>query len=317
MSAESCSPDPGPSAGLSYDLAATTFKKLHPTTFLRRFLDSGIREDGRQLTTFRSTSISVGGIATADGSCLVRMGSTTVIAAIKAEIAQPHLARPQEGYVIPNVELSPISSGRFKPGPPTDEAQVLTDTLLTFLNSSGALPRKSLCIKPGHSAWCLYVDVTCLSYDGNVIDAAVLASLGALRNTRLPRVWYDEDSSQTLCSSEDSEKAPLALLNAPLLASFGIFEQTHLLADPAAFESVLLDSHISIGVSLSPEPGRDSRIIFLRQNGRIRATTCESGSQVSRKDAQVVQFCIERAQSRCQQLFDLLIQAERERPSKT
>lgn len=41
----------------------------------------------------------------------------------------------------------------------------------------------TLCIHPGKAAWVLYVDATCINYDGNVFDAALLAMVAALKNS--------------------------------------------------------------------------------------------------------------------------------------
>lgn len=41
----------------------------------------------------------VGSISTADGSALVRMGDTTMVCGIKAEVAEPDAATPNEGYI--------------------------------------------------------------------------------------------------------------------------------------------------------------------------------------------------------------------------
>ena len=42
---------------------------------------------------------STGSISTADGSALVRMGDTTMVCGIKAEVAEPDMSRPQEGFI--------------------------------------------------------------------------------------------------------------------------------------------------------------------------------------------------------------------------
>jgi hypothetical protein len=49
--------------------------------------------------------------------------------------------------------------------------------------SADILPLSSLCIHPGKSAWVLYVDATCINYDGNAFDAALVAMVAALRNS--------------------------------------------------------------------------------------------------------------------------------------
>jgi exosome complex RNA-binding protein Rrp42 (RNase PH superfamily) len=40
-----------------------------------------------------------GSVSTADGSALIRMGETTMVCGIKAEIAEPDSARPNEGFI--------------------------------------------------------------------------------------------------------------------------------------------------------------------------------------------------------------------------
>ena len=72
---------------------------------------------------------------------------------MKAEIAEPELDKPKEGFLgtpsyppcvpralltspeVPNLDLPAICSPKFKPGPPTDEAQVLSDRLNEVLVS--------------------------------------------------------------------------------------------------------------------------------------------------------------------------------------
>ncbi|KAM5542397.1 hypothetical protein V8D89_003856 [Ganoderma adspersum] len=234
------------SAGEQDALKALTFQRLHPKTYLERFLAENVRPDGREFDEWRDISVNVGSISTADGSALVRLGSTTVVCGVKAEIAEPELDKPKEGFLVPNLDLPAICSPKFKPGPPTDEAQVLSDRLNDVLISSGVVSPGSLCIEPGKAAWVLYVDATCINYDGNAFDATLLAMVAALKNTLLPKARYDEDRQQTICSRKIRE--PLALGRLPTSFSFGIFDGTHVLADPTSFEEPLLDTSVSVVV---------------------------------------------------------------------
>lgn len=43
--------------------------------------------------------LSAGSISTADGSALVRLGKTTVVCGVKAEIAEPELDSPEDGFL--------------------------------------------------------------------------------------------------------------------------------------------------------------------------------------------------------------------------
>ena len=56
------------------------------------------------------------------------------------------------------------------------------------LKSSRATDREGLCIIQGKLAWSLTVEMQLLNDDGNLIDAFFLASVLALKNTRLPEV---------------------------------------------------------------------------------------------------------------------------------
>lgn len=55
---------------------------------------------------------------------------------------------------------------------------------------------------PKQLAWCLYCDVICLNYDGNMYDAALIALMAALQNVKLPEVTYDEESERTTISPD-------------------------------------------------------------------------------------------------------------------
>jgi len=64
---------------------------------------------------------------------VVRIGNTSVVCGIKAEVAEPNVNTPREGYLVPNVELPPMCSPNFKPGPPSELAQVLSETVNKLL----------------------------------------------------------------------------------------------------------------------------------------------------------------------------------------
>ncbi|KAH7887268.1 ribosomal protein S5 domain 2-type protein [Phlebopus sp. FC_14] len=221
---------------------AQIFQRLHPHAYLDRFLAEGFRPDGRTSDEWRDVFINLGSISTADGSALVKIGRTTVVCGVKAEIAEPELDTPDRGYIVPNLDLPAMCSPKFKPGPPSEEAQVLSERLNEALISANLLPLNTLCISPGHAVWCLYVDVTCISYDGNVFDAALLAMVAALGNTTLPQATYDPDTCLTTCTR--SPRVPLALQADRRVVglSFGWVggSTPSLLSDPAAFEEPLL-----------------------------------------------------------------------------
>ncbi|KAK7696075.1 hypothetical protein QCA50_000717 [Cerrena zonata] len=240
-------------------LKVSTFRRLHPRVYLERFLAERVRPDGRELDELRDVTVNVGSISTADGSALVRLGETTIICGVKAEISEPELDHPHEGFLVPNLDLPAICSPKFKPGPPTEEAQVLSDRLNDVLLSSGIITPMSLCIEPGKSVWVLYVDAICINYDGNAFDAALLAMVAALRDTRLPKATYNEETGRTTCSRK--ELLPLQVNKIPVSSSFGVFDSTHVLADPTTFEEPLLDTTFTITVD------EDGKLVSILQLG--------------------------------------------------
>lgn len=75
------------------------FERIKPDEYFRRFIEENVRPDGRALNTFRPTSIRQGAITTANGSAMVRIGGTTVVCGIKAEVAEPRVDRPKDGFL--------------------------------------------------------------------------------------------------------------------------------------------------------------------------------------------------------------------------
>lgn len=57
---------------------------IHPVKFYRNYIAHEVRPDGREFESFRPIRINAKSIGTADGSAIVKLGSTTVICGIKA-----------------------------------------------------------------------------------------------------------------------------------------------------------------------------------------------------------------------------------------
>lgn len=223
---------------------AEQYKVLHPIKYYRDYLAHNIRPDGREFDQFRPVVINLGAIKTADGSALVKLGQTTVICGIKAQLCRPKAEMPNEGFVVPNLELPPLCSSKFRPGPPSDQAQVYSQLLADIIVNSACLDLKELCIFPDKLAWCLFVDLICLDFDGAVIDACVLALLGALQSVSLPSVDYDPALDNKLVNLE--ERKPLNVKTTPIATTFAIFDDKYILADPTTEEENLCTGTVTI-----------------------------------------------------------------------
>lgn len=94
------------------------------------------------------------------------------------------MAEPEYGFVQPNIELTALCSPRFRPGVSNDEAQVLSCAINGLLTNSKWIDLKDLCIEKEKLVWVLFCDISCLDYDGSILDAAVIALVAALRSCK-------------------------------------------------------------------------------------------------------------------------------------
>jgi exosome complex component RRP43 len=135
------------------NLDADAFRKLYPEQYFQRFLDDGIRPDGRTIGRSRATTIGIGTISSVEGSALVKQGNTTIVstnntclipkifkdiilesmvssvyylqsfpifyvklAGVRTSLSRPKDSHPDYGSLTINVELAPFSSADWRPG---------------------------------------------------------------------------------------------------------------------------------------------------------------------------------------------------------
>ncbi|KAF9084147.1 Exosome complex component RRP43 [Mortierella sp. AD031] len=276
----------------AFTFTPATFQKLHPTEFFRQFTAQDVRPDGRALTAFRPTTVHHGVITTANGSAMVRIGGTTVVCGVKAEVAEPKLDTPDQGYLVPNVELSPMCSSKFRPGPPSEQAQAVSEAINRVLKESKVLDLKDLCIEEGKAVWVLYVDAVCVSYDGNIYDAALAAIMAALNNVRIRNPTYSEGTIKVSGGSAamtDENSFSLKLARTPLSATFAIFDTTlTILADPNITEEEISQGQISITLD---EHGQLCGV------SKVGAVSCSQA---------ILRNCLLGAKKRVRQLRDIM-----------
>uniref|UniRef100_A0A8C9RAN6 Ribosomal RNA-processing protein 43 n=1 Tax=Scleropages formosus TaxID=113540 RepID=A0A8C9RAN6_SCLFO len=241
---------------------------------------------GRELGEFRATTLNIGSISTADGSALVKIGNTTVICGIKAELATPPTDAPNKGYIVPNVDLPPLCSSRFRPGPPGEQAQAASQFIADLIDSANIIQREDLCIESGKLSWVLYCDIMCLDYDGNLLDACVIALLAALENAQLPEVTINKETE--LAEVNPQKLHPLNVTKHPVGSSFAVFDNTIVIVDPTAEEESLSTATITVVTD------EDERLCALHKPG---------GSGLS---AEKLQDCISRAVTRHREVRKLI-----------
>ncbi|XP_048454203.1 exosome complex component RRP43 isoform X2 [Rhincodon typus] len=252
---------------------AAGFKMVEPLEYYRKFLKENCRPDGRELGEFRTTTLNIGSITTADGSALVKLGNTTVVCGIKV-------------VRLPNVDLPPLCSSRFRPGPPGEQAQAASQFIFDVIENSQIIQKEDLCIEKGKLAWVVYCDMVCLDYDGNLLDACIIALLAALKNVQLPSVSISEETGLAVVNM--NQKNQLNIRKHPVATSFAIFDDTIFIVDPTAEEETLASGMATIVTD---------------EEDRLCAVHKPGGSGLS---SEKLQDCIVRAQTRHREVHKLL-----------
>lgn len=164
------------------------------------------------------------------------------------------------GLLVPNLSLSTGCAPGFTPGaPPSSLAQSLSHQILSLLHNTRLVKADDLRVwyqppnlesdefrnggdgmdvdseqsggpeKEIKAFWVLYIDVMIISLAGNPFDAAWASVLAALRDTKLPKAWWDDDNETILCSDNIADARKLSLRGLPIASTFCSFE-----ADAAA-----------------------------------------------------------------------------------
>ena len=161
-------------------------------------LKEGKREDGRSPEDLRELKIATGCIESADGSARVKLGKTEVIAGVKIIPGTPFPDTPDSGVLTMGAELIPMAHASFESGPPGEDAIELARVVDRGIRESQMIDVKQLCITAGEEVWMCFVDIYALDYDGNLFDAASIATVCALRTAVIPGEQYGKGENRPL-----------------------------------------------------------------------------------------------------------------------
>ncbi len=158
---------------------------------IKQALRKGKRIDGRAPLDLRKITIETGFLSTAEGSARVKCGNAEVIAGVKMAMEKPYDDTPEDGVLMVNSELLPMSNPDFESGPPSIESIETARVIDRGIRESKAMDTKKLCITKGEKVWTVAIDIVPINYDGKVIDLGGLAAMAALKTTRFPTVEED------------------------------------------------------------------------------------------------------------------------------
>jgi len=91
-------------------------------TQLVELLSKGRRLDGRGLDEYRKLKIKTGVILKANGSAMVTLGNTQVIAGVKVDKGTPFPDTPNKGLLVVGAEVLPLAAAYIEAGPPDESA---------------------------------------------------------------------------------------------------------------------------------------------------------------------------------------------------
>ncbi|CAK7240652.1 MAG: 3'-5'-exoribonuclease [Sporothrix thermara] len=262
---------------------------LNEKAFVSQALQDGLRLDGRGLETYRPISLSLGdeyGVAD------VRIGKTRIIAKATAEVTVPFSDRPFDGIFNIVTELSPMASPSFEAGRPNETEMLLSRILEKTLRRSGALDTESLCLAAGQKCWSVRVDVHVLVHDGNLVDAACVAVVAALRHFRKPETSI-ESGVLTVYTPAEREPVPLSWLHSPFCVTFSYFGEE---AEIALVDGTLLEEQTRVG-SCTISLNRHGEICQISKLGGtpVEAVSLLKSTQVALQQARTFSTLVDKA----------------------
>ena len=217
-----------------------TEQKAH----LIKALGKNTRYDGRKALEYRAVTVEYGISASAEGSARVRMGGTEVIAGVKIETGTPYPDTPDQGNLMVNAELLPLSNPRYESGPPGEKATELARVVDRGIRESKCIDVKKLVIKSGEHVWSVNIDICSINDEGNLQDASMLAAIAALKDARLPKLTdkfeVDYDAEKT------KDKLPLA--RTPVEVTV-IKVGNQFFVDPLVDEEDLIEGRLTVAIT--------------------------------------------------------------------
>jgi len=203
-------------------------------------LSKGKRADGRALNELRKLEIKTHVIEKANGSAMVKLGNTEVLAGVKIDKGIPFPDTPDKGLLIVGAEVLPMAASYLEAGPPDESAIELARVVDRGVRESEMIDVSSLCIKAGKWVYSVFVDVNILNVDGNLFDATSYAVVAALLTAWMPKFVLENETVKNT-----GEKMPLPVHKIPISVTIANINNT-LVLDPTEEEEAIMDARITL-----------------------------------------------------------------------
>lgn len=230
---------------------------------IKDYLSEGKRFDGRKIDEFREIIIETGVSKNAEGSARVRIGKTEVLVGIKMDVAEPYPDSKDKGNLMVTAEFLPLSSPRIELGPPQFDSIELARVIDRGIRESKFIQLKELCIKEGEKVWTVFIDIYSINDDGNLLDAAGIGAIAALKNAKIPK--YNEETGKAKAGEWTDKNIPLSK-EVPISLTVHKIGSS-LIVDPTREEEDISETRITVASS--------NGIIYSMQKGNEKELTAE------------------------------------------
>ncbi|MGC8648610.1 MAG: exosome complex protein Rrp42 [Candidatus Micrarchaeia archaeon] len=249
--------------------------------YIKELIAKGVREDKRNMFDYREIKIVKDFIPHAEGSAVVDLGNTKVLAGVKMQVGTPMEDTPTDGNFTVSAELLPLAHAEFESGPPSPESIELARVVDRGIRAANCIDLSKLFIEEG-KVWEIYADIYILNYDGNLFDASTLAVMTALKNTKMPK--YENGKAVY-----EERVIPLPVKATVVSTTFGKIGTT-LILDPNINEETALDARLTITTD-----GEKVRAMQKGLNGGISEIELDNLVDISLKKYKEIENKIENA----------------------
>ena len=218
------------------NLVVETIRKAE----MAQVIAKGKRLDGRVLDEHRPIKIQTGIIQKANGSALVTLGNTEVIAEVKIATGIPFPDTPDKGLLVVNAEILPLASAYAEAGPPSEDAIELARVVDRGVRESEMVDMTKLCLIPGKTVISVFVDVNIMNVDGNLFDATSYAVVSALRTAKMKKYKVKDEKVE-----DTGEMVPVPVEKTPVSVTMARIGDA-LVVDPNSEEEGAMDMRITI-----------------------------------------------------------------------
>jgi exosome complex component RRP42 len=223
-------------AAVKKNYVVETIRKGQMTELLAK----GRRLDGRALDEHRPLTIQTAFIQKANGSSMVSLGNTQVLAGVKVATGTPFPDTPDKGLLVVNAEVLPLSWAYAEAGPPSEDAIELARVVDRGVRESEMIDLSKLCIIAGKTVYTVFVDVNIMNVDGNLFDATSYAVVSALRTAKMPQYEVVEDKVKAL-----EGMVPVPVARTPVSITMARIGDS-LIVDPTSEEEAAMDARITL-----------------------------------------------------------------------